>query len=98
MTMPDDQVDIRTELEKLRKELNELTGDQPEVREHFESVAAQIEELLDKRASDETAPDADEESSLIERLSETARHFEEEHPTLSAVVGRMVDGLGQMGI
>jgi len=96
--MSDDQIDIHAELAELRKELDQLASDKPEVREHFESVAAQIERLLDEQAGEEPGATSDEQATLIERLSETARQFEEEHPTLSAVLGRMIDGLGQMGI
>jgi hypothetical protein len=36
--------------------------------------------------------------SLADRLGEAARHYEESHPTLFAMVGRVVDTLSNLGI
>ncbi|MCA9205890.1 MAG: DUF4404 family protein, partial [Planctomycetales bacterium] len=35
---------------------------------------------------------------LTERLTETVESIEASHPTLAAVVNRMADALGQLGI
>lgn len=41
---------------------------------------------------------ASQRESLIEQLGQSARHFEESHPTLSGIIGSLIDALGRMGI
>ena len=37
-------------------------------------------------------------ASVVERLSEAAQHYEDQHPTLSGILGSMIDTLSNMGI
>jgi hypothetical protein len=46
----------------------------------------------------ESELESDEHESLRERFDEAARQFEESHPTLTAVVGRVADSLANLGI
>lgn len=40
----------------------------------------------------------DSPESLVERLRLAAHQFESSHPTLTGILSRLIDGLGQMGI
>jgi hypothetical protein len=53
-----------------------------------------IEAVLE-RSEHETAEAGE---SLIDRLRETTSHFEESHPTLTELVGRLADVLSHLGI
>jgi len=56
--------------------------------------------LSDIRAAIEEGGEetSDENESLLERLNEATRHFEESHPTLTAMVGRVAESLSNLGI
>ncbi len=58
---------------------------------------AVTEGQADAERLDETLP-SDSQDSLIERLSSAAHQFESSHPTLTGILSRLIDGLGQMGI
>jgi hypothetical protein len=42
--------------------------------------------------------DSGQQESVIERLTEAAKHFDDEHPTLAGMIGSVIDTLGRMGI
>ena len=60
-------------------------------------LTAVLEEI---RAAVEDSEDegSGEHESLLERLNEATRHFEESHPTLTAMVGRVAESLSNLGI
>jgi hypothetical protein len=64
-----------------------------ESRQVLEQAVQEIRAALQQ----ETRSAADRQS-LIERLRESVEQFESTHPSLTAVLGRLIDGLGQMGI
>jgi hypothetical protein len=35
---------------------------------------------------------------LLDRLHAAAQEFEESHPTVTGILSRLIDGMGQMGI
>jgi hypothetical protein len=39
-----------------------------------------------------------EANSVMERLRQAAHEFEGSHPTITGIISRLIDGLGQMGI
>jgi hypothetical protein len=87
-------------LETLRQLREQLSGAQhldSEVAARLRQTIDDIKNMLDRQSGDGTeAPD--EDVSFSQRLSEAALHFEESHPKISATLGRLIDGLGQMGI
>ncbi len=82
---------LRNELEHLHRELSEAPSLDPEARALLAEVAADIERLLAQDAPESAAP-------LARRLSAATERFEETHPQLTAVVGRLADALANLGI
>jgi len=82
--------ELRENLESLQQQ---LAGDpplDPEARNQLADLAREIEAVLGDGPSE--AP------SLIDRLRAATEHFEESHPDLTAVTGRIADLLARMGI
>ena len=89
--MPRDQ--LRQRIEELLRELEAIETSDPEARRRLEGVLHDIREAVDT-GDDESS----EGESLLDRLNEATRHFEESHPTLTAMVGRVADSLANLGI
>lgn len=97
--MTDHLQDLRTKLAELQSKLATAETIDPADRALMEEVVADIESVLaeqEQGASPSEATHAPE--SLIDRLGETARNFEETHPTLFGAVGSVIDALSRMGI
>ena len=85
---------LRERIQELLDELDQIEAGDSEARDHLESVVHDIREAVE-----ETAPEEGEgHESLIDRLNEATRHFEESHPRLTAMVGRVADSLSNLGI
>ena len=90
-------------LNQLRQQLSAARQLDPEVAARLRQTMADIQEALAQPDTNtfETGAteDADEdEPAITDRLHEAALHFEESHPTIALTLGRLIDGLGQMGI
>lgn len=87
--------EAKRSLRRILTELHELLDASPEISQ--ESRAALL-----KAASDiQLALDEDrgvQTPSLGEQLSEAFGRFEEEHPKLTQIVGRIADALSDLGI
>ena len=85
----------RPPLSQILEELHEAldaSGDlADDAREELRSAAADIQETLDRAGDDASG-------SLRRRLNAALESFEESHPRLTEVVGRMADALSDMGI
>ena len=81
---------LREDLEKLRRELQEGPELDTETREILAGLAQEIEEAIERSG--------DHEDTLGERLRTATERFEESHPSLTAVVGRLADMLSGVGI
>jgi hypothetical protein len=91
--MPERLKKLQATLDELESELHSLDSLDLHTRELLEEAAREIQAALDARDPDQFEP-----HSIAEQLQEAARRFESSHPTLSAIVGRMIDVLAQMGI
>ena len=91
--MPHQLEKLRTALAELENELESLEEVDSETRSVLEEAAREIQAALDKSSAAEL-----EHHTLAERLRETAQEFGSSHPTLSGIIGRIIDGLGQLGI
>ena len=91
--MPKQQ--LREMLEELHHELEHTrSGDVDETsRELLRGVLEDARGLVD-----EDGGGSRESESMLEQLRETARDFEESHPTLAAAVGRVATALSNLGI
>jgi hypothetical protein len=98
--MNDEIQRLRETLATLHAELDTVESRDPEVRRMLSSA---LQEIADKLLAHEsgTAPaiatPAPAVSSASE-LAETARQLEVDHPTLSATLRSLVEGLSRMGI
>ena len=84
---------IKATLAELEEELRTMPSVDCETRRVLEETVAEIQSAL---APDE--PGELEPESLVDRLGATTQQFEESHPTLTGIISRLIDGLGQMGI
>lgn len=86
----------RTEMEQLLAELRKQVAGSRELsagqRARMEALREQIAERL---AADEVPP---EEEGLREQVREHIDEFQRTHPTLTMVLGRILDALNKMGI
>ncbi|HZS10316.1 MAG TPA: DUF4404 family protein [Blastocatellia bacterium] len=90
-------MDKRQLLDRLRELHAELQNSSPgdaEERELLQKLAKDIELLLDHKEGEVTLSSA----SLGRRLEEAALRLEASHPRTTALIGRVVDLLVQMGI
>jgi septal ring factor EnvC (AmiA/AmiB activator) len=83
---------LRSTLSELEKELAAVDSLDDEAREKLAAAAADIADTL--RRGKRTAQTSQAEDSLKDRLVD----FEASHPQLAIVVGRLLDGLAQLGI
>lgn len=93
--MPD-RKKLEEALAVLHAELQQLDRVDPEVEQDLRTAMADIEVALGKRSAEEAS--SDESPPVHDRLAEVMRHYEESHPTLSGVIGSVIDTLSRMGI
>jgi len=79
-------------LQELRLELDKLHFDQEAGRESLNQSVAALEEKL----REESFMSGDE--FLVHEISEAVKHFEESHPRITDLLGRISDLLSKMGI
>jgi len=91
--MPERIEKLRTLLDELEQELHGVESLDDELRTMLREAAEEIQTAL--QAEDVTSM---EHQTLSARLNDAVSEFVSSHPTLYAVVNRMVDVLGQMGI
>ena len=84
---------IKATLAELEEELRALPSFDDETRKVLEETVQEIQSALAPDEPGELQPE-----SLADRLGATAQQFEESHPTLTGIISRLIDGLGQMGI
>lgn len=94
--MSHDRERLERKLAELQAELDELTNVDPQLRQRLEQT---LQELQDSIATaSPSGGGLDPHPGLGQRLTESARHFEETHPNLSGMIGSVIDALGRMGI
>lgn len=89
--MPEQE--LRETLETLHRELSQGAALDPESRHLLAELASDIEALLAQERAEPAAG-----GPLAERLRAATERFEESHPDLTAVVGRLADLLANLGI
>ncbi len=81
---------LRDDLEKLRRELQHGPALDADTRALLAGLAHEIEEAIERSGV--------AEHTLGDRLRAATERFEESHPSLTAVVGRLADLLSGVGI
>jgi hypothetical protein len=84
---------LRTTVLELEQELRGIKSLDKESRQVLEQAVQDIRAALEQRTRS-----AADRQSLVDRLRESVARFESTHPSLTAVLGRLIDGLVQMGI
>jgi len=84
---------LKATVTELEEELQSLETLDDEAREVLEVALREIQAALSEEESAEL-----EAESLMDRLNDATHDFEGSHPTLTGIIGRLIDGLGQMGI
>lgn len=82
---------LRNDLERLRSEVNQLSGGQPETRQRLDSLITDLENRIDTEVSDN-------DGNLIEDISDYIKRFETEHPRATAILNDIMVTLSNMGI
>ncbi|MBT4161021.1 MAG: DUF4404 family protein [Gammaproteobacteria bacterium] len=86
------QQELQTTLQELRLELDKLHFDHEAGRDSVNKSVAVLEEKL----REESFMSGDE--FLVHELSDALTHFEESHPQITDLLGRVSDLLSKMGI
>lgn len=93
---------LKTTLDELRRELAKIDQVDPALREQLSQTLAEIQTALQSKAistsNEPPASKAARRESLVERLQDSARHFEASHPVLAENIGGLIDTLGRSGI
>jgi hypothetical protein len=84
---------LRSTISELEQELRGTKTIDNESRRMLEQAVQEI-----RAALHEEGRPAGDRQSLIERLQDSVDRFQSTHPSLTAVLGRLIDGLAQMGI
>ena len=83
--------EIHRLLEQLRTELKAAEGDKALVEDRVNSLISDLERQLDNLEDmDHTA--------MLDRIREVVEQFETEHPSITAVLNRIMTTLSNMGI
>ena len=91
--MPERLDKLRHALDELEEELAKLDSVDDETRQALEETRREIQTVL--KASQ---PDTPASGGLVDQIKIAEQRFESDHPTISGILLRMVDLLGQMGI
>lgn len=88
------QEHLKQTLRSLHDELARTPSVDPELQVLLKSLAEDIDDVLHPAAP----PRESDDESLTDRVVSVRQHFEESHPQLAAIIGRIADGLSQLGI
>jgi len=94
---------LRERVDALHQQLSGPDSLDAADRASLESLLADVARVLerDDEAQDEARDEADSaetHESLVDQLREAAESFEEQHPSLTELVGRVADALSRLGI
>jgi hypothetical protein len=81
---------LKATLDELRRELTDVGQLDPALRSQLSAALHEIQTAL---ASQDPPGE-----SLLQRLRDAARDFEESHPALAGNLGSLIDTLGRTGI
>lgn len=84
---------LKATVAELEEELRSLETLDDETCEVLGEALREIQAALSPEDPNEL-----EAESLMDRLNDATLEFEGSHPTLTGIIGRLIDGLGQMGI
>lgn len=83
---------LQNELKKLRREINNVTGENAAVRARLNQLISAIEKKINEPEN------ADHHRDLVRGLDDAIRQFESEHPRATAILNDIMVTLSNMGI
>lgn len=89
---------LRATLDDLHAQLASMNEVEPAAQALLKSAVSDLRQKLDEQGAPASSAEFGESASIVDRLHEAARHFEESHPTLTGAIGSVIDALGRMGI
>jgi hypothetical protein len=91
---------LKATLDDLHRQLAKIDQVDPALRQQLTHVLAEIQAALQGKSDSGQSPGGKttKPESLVQRLRESARHFEESHPALAGNIGSLIDTLGRSGI
>jgi len=100
-----DKPELDLQLEQLHAELGQVTTVDENERQLLQALAGDIQELLSQGAANNQEPlaqvDAEQARKyrrLSARLRDGVERLETSHPTVTMLMGQVVDALAKMGI
>jgi hypothetical protein len=87
--------ELHQTLQQLHDELARSKRVDPESERLLRELLADISNILGTR---DTAKAAIESNSVVERLTEASKEFEDQHPGLVTAIGRLADALSRIGV
>lgn len=91
--MPERVEKLRTLAQELAAELDASTTSDPQSRESLAAIVGDLRAALDR-----VDVEPIESDTLAARFRAAEAEFQVSHPTISGLVLRMIDALGQLGI
>jgi hypothetical protein len=91
--MPERMEKLRSTLHELEQQLQSIESLDEETRKLLQDSVDDLHRQLDRQPKEPLEP-----QRLIDRLRATEERFQVSHPTLSGMVLRVIDALGQLGI
>ena len=85
---------LREQLEQLQAEIRQTKSVDEEGKSLLRNLDADIHDLL-SRSGEETGG---VQTSFVQRLQESLKHFEVSHPTLTTLISDLLDTLSNAGI
>ncbi len=84
---------IRATVLELQQELDSVDSLDEKTQAFLQDAMRELSDALHKQGVEDF-----EHQPFTERLTETAREFEQSHPTLAGITGNLIKLLGQIGI
>lgn len=95
-TVSMDKSELQETLQQIHGELERAEAVDVESREMLVTVLHDIERVLAQEPDQEH--DQPSSDTLVGQMRESMEHFEDTHPFLTSLIGRIADGLSNMGI
>ncbi|NVK23061.1 MAG: DUF4404 family protein [Kangiellaceae bacterium] len=91
------QKDTQLSIEALSEQLYQVLHEQESLSEHDVEALARLELMIETKLFMEDSRENPEEY-LLERFQSRLLNFEEEHPSLSAIIRRISNSLSNIGV
>lgn len=88
--------ELRVSIEQLRVALDDAENQpmEPQARAELIDLLARLQQTV----ADDAVYSEAQHRPLVEQLEESVWRFEKSHPTLTVIVGRIMDSLNRMGV